>query len=79
MRSKWRARFLEFYGNCCAECGTTDRLELDHVNGDGREHRIELTGKNAGGDGYRIYRQAVLEYPSDRYQVLCRSHNARKG
>ena len=34
-----RAKAVEIYGGVCVMCGGTDRLEFDHVNGDGREHR----------------------------------------
>lgn len=34
-----RARAVEIYGGCCVACGSTVRMELDHVNEDGADHR----------------------------------------
>lgn len=34
-----RAEAVRVYGGVCVTCKSTDRLELDHVNNDGRAHR----------------------------------------
>src|SRR5690349_4218986 len=34
-----RAQAVEIYGGKCTDCGTTEKLDLDHVNEDGNEHR----------------------------------------
>jgi hypothetical protein len=33
---------LNHYGRTCACCGSTERLGIDHVNGDGQRHRQEV-------------------------------------
>lgn len=30
---------VEIYGGRCSECGATDRLEFDHIENDGGDHR----------------------------------------
>jgi hypothetical protein len=40
-----RACVLAWYGQECACCGTTEDLGVDHVNGDGKAHRLELFGR----------------------------------
>lgn len=39
------------YGSICKCCGETNMkfLTLDHVNNNGKQHRISLVGKNRGG------------------------------
>jgi hypothetical protein len=65
-----RAAVLDHYGRTCACCGTADRPTIDHVNGDGREHREEI--------GRKIYRWLVEnDFPSG-FQTLCRPCNISK-
>ena len=63
---------LDHYGNVCACCGTTDRLTIDHVNGDGDEHRARVGG------GWAIYRWLVRNGFPEGFQTLCRPCNASK-
>ncbi len=35
-----RARAVELLGGCCAECGSTDRLQFDHVDPSTKEFEI---------------------------------------
>jgi hypothetical protein len=44
---RYRNLVLAHYGRSCACCGTTARLEIDHVNGGGTEHHRAL-GSAAG-------------------------------
>jgi len=58
----------------CACCGSTytEFLTLDHINGDGAQHRRELKGR-------RVYRWVKAhDYPSG-FQVLCMNCNFAKG
>jgi hypothetical protein len=58
-----------FLGGRCAKCGNNDLrvLQIDHVNGDGRQEYLTLGGS------YRIAGR-VLEHPTD-YQALCANCN----
>jgi 5-methylcytosine-specific restriction endonuclease McrA len=39
-----RTAAVAIYGGRCVQCGSTDRLEFDHVNTDGSEHRaVEIS------------------------------------
>lgn len=73
-----RQEVFEHFGTRCVKCGSADRLELDHVNNDGMEHRKEL---GLPGGGHRFYRYLVLnDFRTDRYelQVLCHEcHKAK--
>jgi hypothetical protein len=62
---------------CCACCGSTRDLTIDHVNGDGREHRRELFG--ASGCGHQFYVWLIAEDFPPGYQVLCQPCNSSKG
>ena len=70
---------LEAYGGpTCVHCGEEDfkKLSLDHVNGDGAEHR-EALGVHSGDGFYRKLRN--LGHPNDSpLQVLCLSCNVKK-
>ena len=49
-----RLEALNAYGGpVCARCGSTERLQLDHVNGDGAQHRLQLTPAIPGGADMR--------------------------
>jgi hypothetical protein len=79
-RDRWspgqhRRAVFAHYGQECACCGTTVDLQIDHVNGDGREHREQL-GITAGA---KTYRWLVLNDFPDGFQTLCRWCNRSKG
>lgn len=63
------------YGTSCACCETTERLTIDHVNGDGKEHRQELGLKG----GYPFYRWLKRAGFPPGYQTLCLPCNRSKG
>jgi hypothetical protein len=69
-----RAVVFAHYGQACACCGTTDRLSMDHINGDGKQHRRE---QRLG--GMRIYTWLIREGFPPGFQVLCMSCNLSKG
>ena len=75
-RSTNRAMVLDHYGHECACCGSTENLTLDHVNGDGKQHRAEI-----GGSGSVLYGWLVAnDFPVDPpLQVLCFPCNKSKG
>jgi hypothetical protein len=76
---KLRAKILAHYGTSCACCGGTDHLGIDHVNGNGREHREELFGNPRHGSGTRFYLWLVENDFPEAYQALCRPCNRSKG
>ena len=61
------------YGRSCACCGATARLSVDHVNGDGREHRAEI-----GMGSSHLYRWLIANGFPDGFQVLCKLCNKSK-
>jgi hypothetical protein len=62
---------------CCACCGTTEKLAIDHVDGNGTAHRMEIFGAQRG--GVQFYRWLIAEDFPAGYQVLCMRCNASKG
>ncbi len=71
-----RQEILDVYGRECACCGEKETLflELDHVNNDGKEHRIKLKM----GGAKATYRDVKKHnYPKD-YQLLCANCNQGK-
>jgi hypothetical protein len=66
-RRTLRLETLTAYGNACACCGETEEawLLMDHINGDGAEHRRQIGG---GSVLYRWLRDH--DFP-EGFQVLC--------
>lgn len=73
-----QAQVLAHYGTECACCGGTDRLTVDHIAGDGREHREELFGNNKAA-GRQFYRWLIRNDFPPGYQTLCMPCNISKG
>lgn len=61
-----RKAVFDHYGWSCACCGTTKRLSIDHVNGDGPEHRAQI----GTGSSY-LYRWLIANGFPGGFQVLC--------
>lgn len=61
----------------CPGCGVTfiGFLQLDHVNGDGAEHR---KANNLGTGGARLWAFVKREGYPEGFQVLCRNCNGAK-
>lgn len=68
-----RKAVFDHYGRVCACCGTTERLSIDHVNGDGREHR-----KQIGMGSSHLYRWLIANGFPAGFQVLCKPCNKSK-
>ena len=64
-----RARIIEYLGGVCAECGTTENLEIDHVS---REDKAFSISKNL-----TLSNPAVQEELS-KCQLLCEEHHLAK-
>ncbi len=77
-RASLRVAVFDHYGWACACCGSTKRPTIDHVNGDGREHRRELFGSNQGGNTFNLYRWLIASGFPGGFQTLCSSCNASK-
>lgn len=71
-RARLRAKAIEIYGGKCATCGTLDGLVIDHINGDGDEHRRREASAKTISEWLRAHK-----YPSG-FQVLCQSCNLKK-
>jgi len=72
-----RKQVFAHYGEQCACCGTTQRLTIDHVNGDGAEHREELFGDPKQNHGF--YRWLVRNGFPAGFQTLRFPCNRSKG
>lgn len=71
-----REAVFAHYGRVCVCCGTDQMLGIDHVNGDGAEHRQELFGSNGNAQG--MYRWLIANNFPGGFQVMCRACNSSK-
>lgn len=71
-----RAQVFGHYGASCACCGRTDDLSIDHVDGNGHEHREEIFGRQGG--GAEFYHWLIKHGFPEGYQTLCRPCNQSK-
>lgn len=76
-RDDLRAAVFGHYGESCGCCGSTEQLTIDHIDGNGRAHRIELFGRHDRG-GVHFYRWLIEQGFPDGFQVLCKGCNASK-
>jgi hypothetical protein len=77
-RDALKEKIFGHYGRACSCCGATEDLTLDHVNGDGAQHRLELYGNPQGSGGTRFYRWLIKQGLPPGYQTLCRRCNISK-
>jgi hypothetical protein len=75
-RASLKATVLDHYGRVCACCGATGRLTIDHVNGDGKQHREQVFGRQQAGPHF--YRWLISNGFPEGFQVLCLSCNNSK-
>jgi hypothetical protein len=73
-RERVRAKIFDHYGWTCACCGSTDRITLDHINEDGREHRQRL----GTGVSTTVYEDVIRQGLPDTFQTLCHPCNFQK-
>ena len=76
VRDGLRAQVFARYGSSCACCGTTERLTIGRVSGDGRQRREELFGR---GQAVAVYRWLVKNGLPDGFETLCRPCNRSRG
>lgn len=70
-RDKAKQKVIAWFGGKCADCGSQDGLELDHVNGDGKEHRKMLFGTRKGCDMYQYLASHNMDAGGYELQLLC--------
>lgn len=70
-----RAVVFDHYGWSCTCCGSARNLCIDHVNGDGAEHRDWMKGT---GRGIVIYRWLIKNDFPGGFQTLCTPCNVSK-
>jgi len=82
-RLKTRQEYVDAYGGCCACCGEVELLflTLDHVNGDGADHRRQYearvglgTNKRTSGFAQKMIIKELKDagWPQDgRFRILC--------
>lgn len=70
-----RIRTINQYGGACKCCGESNYafLEFDHINGNGRQHRIELNRA-----GTKLIRWIIRHNYPDSIQLLCSNCNRAK-
>jgi hypothetical protein len=75
-----KTQVLAHYGKVCKCCGCDDfdYLTVDHIDGNGGEHRVELFGNNKAA-GRVFYLWLIRNGFPDGYQTLCKSCNYSKG
>lgn len=73
-----RQRVLEHYGTECACCGSAEDLCVDHIIGNGKQHREELFGHSPGAAGEQFWRWLVQQGFPAGYQILCRPCSSSK-
>jgi hypothetical protein len=71
-----RNTVFDHYGHACSCCGATDDLTIDHINGDGQEHRLTLFGRNT--ESVAMYRWLITNGFPSGFQILCGPCNASK-
>ena len=72
-REAAKAAVLAHYGTECACCGSTERLSIDHVNGDGGAHRAEIGTSSAS-----LYQWLIANGFPSGFQTLCLPCNQSK-
>jgi HNH endonuclease. len=74
-RDRIRALVFDHYGRTCAHCGTSEDLQIDHVNEDGKAHREEVS---YGRGGANFYVWLIANGFPDGFQTLCAPCNKTK-
>lgn len=80
-RQRLRLELVNAYGGRCACCGETtpEFLTVDHIDGNGAEHRRQLGVAKTFG-GIPFYRWLKKQgYPQGNSQLLCMNCNLAKG
>lgn len=67
-----RQRIIDILGGACSrsDCESTDKLEIDHIEGDGKEDRAKANSRNGW--------LAILRRDCEGTQLLCWPHHLEK-
>jgi hypothetical protein len=76
-REELRTKVFDHYGRVCACCGSTESPTIDHINGGGTAHRLEVLGRGKVA-GWVFYRWLVENDFPEGFQVLCFPCNQSK-
>src|SRR5438270_4552950 len=79
VRQRLRQETIEAYGGKCQCCGESqwEFLSIDHINGGGRRHIINVSGDRGGWQFYRWLKRH--DYPKEEYRLLCYNCNCARG
>ncbi len=75
-RKELKDKVINAYGGKCVCCNESNKefLTIDHINGNGKEHRKQFTNTT------QIYRELErLGWPKDNYRLLCMNCNWSRG
>ena len=77
--NKLKKKFVDGYGGKCTCCGESELrfLTIEHINHDGKQHRIAINGSKDKG-GKNIYRDVIRQGFPNIYTVLCINCNFAK-
>jgi len=78
-RFKLRNEVINLLGSKCANCGYSSNihaLQIDHINGKGREDRRQFKGSQERFYNYVI--EYIKQGQNNKYQILCANCNAIK-
>lgn len=73
-RASLKQLILDHYGDICAYCGSTDNLQIDHIDGNGAAHRKEMHIVAGNGTYAWLKKNGFPE----GFQVLCKCCNGAK-
>jgi hypothetical protein len=73
-----RAKIFGHYGWSCACCGAAENPTIDHIDGNGRAHRIELFG-SPNSSGAPFWSWLIKNGLPEGFQTLCSRCNNAKG
>ena len=76
--SRNKQRIFDHYGRACACCGSGERLTIDHIKGDGAEHRETMGLGSKGGASDKFYRWLIKNGFPEGFQTLCMPCNVSK-
>jgi len=77
-RTSLRTAVFDHYGWTCACCGSKRQPTIDHVNGNGGQHREELFGEGRGARADRFYVWLRANGFPGGFQTLCLPCNSSK-